>query len=436
MDTTPFHLILFALDIVVWGGLYLWICARRNNGSTRSAVYHFEKSLFTATPAATRSPSLIWDVTGVALFGGFGLVCFAVISRLIFTNYVQEHVYNFNVGQCIAEGIAIHWTLFVIVAAALLFRNRRLFLALLFACSALFLAAISFNVLYWEPYQLKVEHYTIKTSKLKKPLRIVFVSDMQTDRISSHEINTLKKIQQQNADVIIFGGDYIQTYQGTREKQLPEKFRQMFIDHPLKTTLKYQIDDDRVVDCVFAIQGNITGHGGASDANLFKDTCVNFIVPNSTIIDDLGADEGLGPIDLVLLSLGDSWGNVGTRGLTDSGNFIVMAGHCPNYAIDGWTNPKSGRSLSGYRNAERAPDLMLAGHTHGGQVVLPFYGPLTGWGDARIEQIPRNMRSGFFTYPNGGHLLITRGSGLERGWAPRIRLFCPSEICVIDILPE
>ena len=113
-----------------------------------------------------------------------------------------------------------------------------------------------------------------------------------------------------------------------------------------------------------------------------------------------------------------------------------MAGHCPNYAIDGWTNPKTGRSLSGFRNAEKAPDLMLAGHTHGGQVVIPFYGPLTFFGDDRAKQVPRDMWSGFFSYANGGHLWITRGSGLERGWAPRIRLFCPAEICVIDIIPE
>ena len=436
MDTTPFHLILFALDIVVWGGLYLWMRSHRNNVPAHADVFHFEKTLYADILNTPRHTSYVWDITGVALFGGGGLLSFAVLSRLIFTDYVQNHIYHFNVGQCIAEGIAIHATLFFIVAAMLLFRNRRRLVAILFVGTALFLAAVGFDALYWEPYHIKVEYYKINTPKLKKPLRIVFVSDIQTDHIGFHERETLEKIQQQNADLIILGGDYIQTYHGSREKQLPEKFRQMLIDHPLTTTLKYQIDDDRVVDCIFAIQGNITGHGGTSDGDLFKDTCVNFIIPNSTIIDDLGADEGLGPIDLVLLSLSDSWGNVGKRGLTDSGNFIVMAGHCPNYAVDGWTNPKSGNSLSGYRNAERAPDLMLAGHTHGGQVVLPFYGPLNWGGDGRVAQIPRNMKSGFFTYPNGGHLLISRGSGMERGWAPRIRFFCPCEISVIDIMPE
>jgi hypothetical protein len=172
-----------------------------------------------------------------------------------------------------------------------------------------------------------------------------------------------------------------------------------------------------------------------SDEELFHDTSIEFY-QDSTIFDGLGTDMNIGPIDLVLLGLGHSWGGLGERGLTESGNFLVMAGHCPNYAIDGYTNPRSGNSLSGYRTAAKTPDLMLAGHTHGGQVVIPFYGPLSGLGDERMEQIPKNMRQGFFTNPNGGRLLITRGSGMDRGWAPRIRFFCPPEISVIDIVPE
>jgi predicted MPP superfamily phosphohydrolase len=433
MDTTPFHLILFALDIVVLGGLFLWLRFRRRGRSKRSEVYLYEKSLY--VPTASRPPSLIWDVAGICFWGGFGFFCFAVLARLIFTDYVQNNIYHFNVGQCIVEGIAIHGTLFLVVTAAFLYRYRRRSLTLVFGCCGVFLAGASFNALYWEPYHLKIEYYEIKTAKVKTPLRIVFVADIQTDRIGSHEINTLKKIQQQNADLIILGGDYIQTFQGTREKHLPEKFRQMLLDHPLEAPLG-----------VYAIAGNI-GDGKVSDAELFRETGIEYFGV-STVFDDLGGAENLGPIDLILLSLGDSWGNVGERGLTESGNFIVIAGHCPNYAIDGYTDPKSGRSLSGYRNAERAPDLMLAGHTHGGQVVIPFYGPIPStitiplWGtislggDERVRQVPRTMRGGFHKYPNGGHLLVTRGSGLERGWAPRIRVFCPAEISVIDIIPE
>jgi len=431
MDTTPFHLILFALDIAVLGGLFLWFRFRQNSRSKHSEVYHFEKSLYVPSAKASRRPSSLWDVAGVLLFGGFWLGCLAVLSRLIVTNFVQDRIYHFNVGQCIAEGIAIHGTLFLLVAAFLLHRNRRTVLALFACCSAILLAGLSFNMLYWEPYHVQVAHYEIKTSKLTKPLRIVFVSDMQTDRIGHHEINTLRKIKQQKADLIILGGDYLQTFGSTWEKQLPEKFRQLFLDHPL--TAPYG---------VYAVTGN-NHDAEVSDAELFRETGVIFYL-DSVVLENLGADKGLEPIDVVLLGLGDSCGWFGdaadvalrnTEGeYTD--NFLVMAGHYPNYAIDGSTNPETKKSRSGYRQAERAPDLMLAGHTHGGQVVIPFYGPVPFGGNKYAQQMPRTMRGGFFTYPNGGHLLVTRGSGLERGWAPRIRFFCPAEISVINIVPE
>jgi len=402
MDTTPFHLILLAQGILLLGGLYLWLRCRRRTGS---------------------KPSFVWSVAGIILFGGFGLVCFAVLSLLISTNYVQEHVYHFNVGQCIVEGITVHTVLFFLGTAVLLFWNHRRLLAMFFGCCAVGLAGIGFKSLYWELFHLRVEYYEVKTSKLKKPLRIVFVSDIQTDRIGFHEINTIKTIQSLKADMIIFGGDYIQTFADTKEKHLPEKFRQMLLDHPLEAPLG-----------VYAIAGNIGGVGKMSDAHLFRGTSVEFF-QDSTFFECLGADQDLGPIDLVILRVSHSEGGRGDYYLTDTGNFIVMAGHYPNYAIDGFNDPKSGLSLSGYRTAERAPDLMLAGHTHGGQVVIPFYGHLLHPEDERLNQIPRFMWSGFFTYPNGAHLVVSRGSGMERGWAPRVRLFCPPEISVIDIVP-
>ena len=425
MDTTPFHLILCALNLVLLGGLFLWFRFRRDAGSGPSTVYHFEKSLY--VPVAVRSPSLTWDFAGIILFGGFGLACFVALSRLICTGFVQEHVYHFNVGQCIVEGIAVHGTLFLIGTALLLYWNRRRFFAVFFGGFALVLAAFGFNVLYWEPYHLRVEHYEIRTTKIKKPLRIVFVSDIQTDRIGFHEINTMKKIQQQNADLIILGGDYIQTFADTPEQHLPEKFRQMFLDYPLHATLG-----------VYAVAGNVSGHAGVRDADLFKGTSVEF-VQNTVLYPNVGEDKGWSPpIDLVLLRLDHSLRGVDDRGIMDSGNFVVMAGHYPNYAIDGsgYVDRRTGKPRSGYRQQERAPDLMLAGHTHGGQIVLPFYGTVIRGGGTSVEHVPHDMMGGFFPYPNGGHLLITRGSGLERGWAPRIRLFCPAEISVIDIIPE
>ena len=38
--------------------------------------------------------------------------------------------------------------------------------------------------------------------------------------------------------------------------------------------------------------------------------------------------------------------------------------------------------------------------------------------------------------PGGGKLLVSRGTGMERGNAPQMRFNCRPELAVIDLLPE
>ena len=71
--------------------------------------------------------------------------------------------------------------------------------------------------------------------------------------------------------------------------------------------------------------------------------------------------------------------------------------------------------------------LALAGHTHGGQVVLPFFGP-----PMTLSRLPRRYAGGLHDY-HGLPLHVSRGIGMERGSAPQIRFLCPPEICVIEL---
>jgi predicted MPP superfamily phosphohydrolase len=83
--------------------------------------------------------------------------------------------------------------------------------------------------------------------------------------------------------------------------------------------------------------------------------------------------------------------------------------------------------LSHYPDAIRKlsalqPDIVMAGHTHGGQVCLPGgFAPLTH------DSLPRRLCSGIHRY-EGSWLVISRGMGFAT-W--RIRTFCPAE--VIDL---
>lgn len=79
-----------------------------------------------------------------------------------------------------------------------------------------------------------------------------------------------------------------------------------------------------------------------------------------------------------------------------------------------------------YRHAEPAFDLIIAGHTHGGQFCRPSGLPLFGFEGFS----PAQLRGGRHTAASGGPLYITRGIGCS---LLPFRLYCPGEITVLDL---
>ena len=71
-------------------------------------------------------------------------------------------------------------------------------------------------------------------------------------------------------------------------------------------------------------------------------------------------------------------------------------------------------------------DLMISGHTHGGQVNIPFFGPPI------LPVQNKNYSSGLKRSPRGTEVFISRGIG----WAIcPIRFNCYPEIAVLELVP-
>jgi predicted MPP superfamily phosphohydrolase len=71
-------------------------------------------------------------------------------------------------------------------------------------------------------------------------------------------------------------------------------------------------------------------------------------------------------------------------------------------------------------------DFIVSGHTHGGQIRLPFIGPVP----PLPTELGRTFDKGLFQYSETQQLFITSGVG-ETG--PRARLFNPPEINIISL---
>jgi hypothetical protein len=72
-------------------------------------------------------------------------------------------------------------------------------------------------------------------------------------------------------------------------------------------------------------------------------------------------------------------------------------------------------------------DLYLAGHTHGGQIRLPWFGALF-----TSSIYGKRYESGLYQV-GSTQLYVSRGVGME-GWvAPRVRFLCPPEIVELTL---
>ncbi len=290
-------------------------------------------------------------------------------------------------------------------AAALLFlilAGRRAGLPLrLVALAALLLAPVGAYASLIEPERLQLERAELSLAPERageRPLRIGLLSDLQCEEVGAHEREAVKRLMAERPDVILLSGDFHQGSPDKLEAELPRLRRLLSrLDAP---------------GGVFAVQGD-----GESIAE---------------------ARRIMGPTDVRLLENEIARVRVGDRRVTIAG-----------VRLDYWNPP----ALRVQRRLERAAgardvrlllahrpdavlnlrprtrvDLMLAGHTHGGQVQLPGIGPLT-----ILSEVPRDMGAGGLHSLAGRSIYVSRGVGVERGQAPRLRLGAVPEVSLITL---
>jgi len=300
-----------------------------------------------------------------------------------------------------AQGILFHGGVFLAVTSFLISRQRingkrRLLLTVVLGILAALTLFVGIDGLLIEPTALRVEHYSFKTPKITKAMRIAFLADFQTDEIGKYERRTLMLLKEQKADLILFGGDYIQARSKKREKKLFAEFNALYRSLEISAPLG-----------VYAVQGNLDYHSWTGWNKLFENDGV--FKSNNTITLNVGE------VRLTLLNIHASLTPYRKRPSNPKGKFHIMVGHAPCFSL-------------GFPKV----DLLLAGHTHGGQVRIPGFGPIL----TLSEGLPRSWASGRTALKNGATLIVTNGTGMERGLAPRIRLFCPPNFVVVDLLPE
>lgn len=279
--------------------------------------------------------------------------------------------------------------------------------AILFILS-LILAAAAFYALKIEPYRTVVKTYDIGPAAISRTVTLVQVSDIQISPTytEDHLKELAEKINGLHPDILLFTGDLYDNY----AQYGPEEFvieQLSAIEAPLGK---------------FAVYGNRDYGGGssrryeaimeASGFRVFKNDGAAIPLPGGRSIFIGGMDDyllGNPDIEPVLSQMASDC------------SYRILMTHEPDTA-DFYAD-------SGF-------DLILAGHSHGGQVHIPFTEGIS-------TAMARKYRSGFYQLPSektadGGpgaaaKLYVNQGIGTSHY---PVRFLVPPEITVFHLLSE
>ncbi len=239
-----------------------------------------------------------------------------------------------------------------------------------------------------EPRFLTIRRFEIGQGK--RAVAIAFLSDFHVGPYKGARWleRLVKKVNGLAPDLVLLGGDYL--YDNVSQARLLE---------PLKG-LKGKLG-------VFGVLGNHDGcYGLEETASEFAKIGIRLFRNGSFRVAD----------GLFVAGVNDDWYDdtdfdAAERGIGPD-DAVIMLIHNPDLA------PYAAR-------LPLKPKLMLSGHTHGGQIRLPFIGP--------VPRLPHHLGRKYDRGPfefNGVPLIIGQGVG-ESG--PRARLFCPPQIVFVTL---
>jgi hypothetical protein len=257
---------------------------------------------------------------------------------------------------------------------------RRILLIVL----AIAIFALVVDGFFIEPYRIEVTHYYVH-APITQPLKIAHLTDLHTKGLGRRERRLLELLDAEQPDVIVITGD-----------SLTSGFNYNHI-RPLLSRLHAPLG-------VWFVRGNWENKRPLRNEHAFYSQLgIHFLLNEAAPIRP----------DVWLAGLDDP--STGTPNLNAAlstvprGAYVILAFHAP-----GFFNQAAGRV-----------PLVLAGHTHGGQVHLPFV-PVF-WkphGSGRFLE-------GWYT-ERGSKMYVSRGIGTS---VLPIRFLCRPELAIITIGP-
>lgn len=289
-------------------------------------------------------------------------------------------------------GARVAWTTFTVTGPVLALswglRNRKLAPILI----ALALVLFKYHGEVLEPNRLDVQRAEIPVKGLKAPVKLVHLSDLQTDQIGPLQARVQKAANDFQPDLVVFTGDVL------NHKSLAAPAAAYL--KGFQAEGKYFVSGD--VDGVLDLPAFLAAAG------------FSFMDGRTHTQTVRGARLALSGV-----AVEDAWDrNLLTKLAHDSqaADARLLLSHRPDVLF-------AARDL-GF-------DVLFAGHTHGGQVCLPFFGPIV-----TLSRVAREIAAGGVHALVSTTIVVSRGLGWEGHIAPRVRLFCRPHLLLLELVPS
>lgn len=234
-------------------------------------------------------------------------------------------------------------------------------------------------------------------------IRIGVLADLQTTGVGDYERDAVERLLGFGPDVVVLPGDLYQFDAAVFAERAPG-FARLIERIVGEVPHVYLVSGN--TDTVAGLR-RIVGESGArvldNEIDTFEVRGVPVRVGGTTLFGDEAAARRMAAR------------LVGPDG-DDRGRVRILIGHKPD-AIE---------------LVRATPvDLVIAGHTHGGQVSLPLLGP-----PLTLTNVPRHVAAGGLHELHGTPIYVSTGVGRERGNAPQLRLGVRPSIGIIDLVPS
>ena len=247
---------------------------------------------------------------------------------------------------------------------------------------------------FYEPSTISITRISLHSKKISKNniLRVIQLGDLHLERFGVREKKVLKILSGLKPDLIVFTGDFLNLSFNSDPiaiNQIAEFFNSL-----QRIANTFYVSGSPAVDLEETIKLIDKLTSAEKVANVQRKVDVN----NQTI-NIIGLTCTHNPHK--------DWRTLENMNINPE-NFNLLLYHSPDLIFE--------------ISEEKSIDLMLSGHTHGGQVRLPVFGALlTG------SLYGRLIQNGLYRYRDI-LLYISRGIGFEGMGAPRVRFLCKPEI--------